>query len=117
MAPNVVRSISKARPLFCSRSSGTRSTGCGQCPHCTGAAARTSPLTSGVGCDIGDLPIGAHAFRMEPSDCDALDFAAAEGPPRKLQAFRLKPSPAWLVGFCCSFLFCFMGEVLRNLGV
>src|SRR5262245_2963149 len=102
--------------MFCSRSSGTRSTGCGQCPHCTGAAARTSPLTSGVGCDIGDLPIGAHAFRMQPSDCDALDFAAAEGPPRKLQAFRLKPSPV-LVGFCCSFLFCFMGEVLRNLGV
>src|SRR6266516_6642924 len=28
--------------------------------------------------DIGDLPIGAHAFRMQPSDCGKLDFATGE---------------------------------------
>src|SRR6516162_9514566 len=72
-------------------------------------------MSSGVGCDIGDLPIGAHAFRMQLSDCDALDFAAAEGPPRKLQAFRLKPSPAfgWLL---LQFSFLLHGRSAKKLG-
>ena len=65
--------------------------------------------------DIGDLPIGAHAFRMQPSDCDKLDFAATEGPPSKLQAFRLKPSPAfgWLL---LQFSFLLHGRSARKLG-
>src|SRR6267154_4333654 len=44
--------------------------------------------------EIGDLPIGSRALRVQSSDCDVLDFAAAEGPAGKLQAFRLKPLPA-----------------------
>src|SRR5262249_19804812 len=41
-------------------------------------------------------------------------------PPRvRLASFKHSASShaLLLVGFCCSFLFCFMGEVLRNLGV
>src|SRR5260370_7205890 len=44
--------------------------------------------------EIGGLPIGSRALRVQSSDCDVLDFAAAEGPAGKLQAFRLKPLPA-----------------------
>src|SRR6516162_3123323 len=44
-----------------------------------------------------------------------LDFAAAEGPPRKLQAFRLKPSPAfgWLL---LQFSFLLHGRSAMKLG-
>src|SRR5262249_61786501 len=45
--------------------------------------------------DIGDLPIRARALRVQPPDCDELDFAAAESPPSSFQAFHLKPSPAF----------------------
>jgi hypothetical protein len=44
--------------------------------------------------EIGDLPIGSRALRVQSSDCDVLDFGTAEGPVGKLQAFRLKPLPA-----------------------
>ena len=65
--------------------------------------------------DIGDLPIGAHTFRMQPSDCDSW-IPATEGPLGKLQAFRFKPSPAfgWHL---LQFSFLLHGRSAGSLGV
>src|SRR5262245_55649936 len=59
---------------------------------------RITDFSTAQGCRrrdaIGDLPIVSRALRVQSADCDVLDFAAADGPAGKLQAFRLKPLPA-----------------------
>src|SRR5438876_8659469 len=65
--------------------------------------------------DIGDLPIGAHSFRMQPSNCDALDFAAAEDPAWQVSSIPHQAKPCFWLASVAVFFFASWAKA-RKLG-